>query len=375
MFITAHNDVRDELDMLTSRERCMRSILHEEPDRIPLILNIRPEPYSLLEKALAASDYAHVNKILGIDVVSTGIGLKGGYLPRGVELKEGPYSSAYTIGEKNGFEIRRDMWGVESLWSPDHTYTYTYYRHPLQHIRLEDYEWPETDESTFHDAQRICRTNEDYCIFGGVSHLWEMAWQLTGFTEIMRMFYTEPDKANAIIGNLDKTRLEQARLLCEAGADVICDGDDVGMQRGMMMSLQVWRRFLKPRYAELARLCHERGTFFFFHSDGWIEPIIPDLIEIGVDILNPIQPECMDPVKLKELYGDELCFEGTVGVQSTLPFGTPDDVAEEVKERISSLGPTGLILGPTHAMQPDVSVDNILALYRTAHKYGWNTRR
>jgi hypothetical protein len=375
MFITAHNDVRDERDMLTSRERCMRSILHEEPDRIPLILNIRPEPYSLLEKALAASDYAHVNKILGIDVVSTGIGLKGGYLPRGVELKEGPYSSAYTVGEKNGFEIRRDMWGVESLWAPDHTYTYTYHRHPLQHIRLEDYEWPETDESTFDDAQRICRTNEDYCVFGGVSHLWEMAWQLTGFTEIMRMFYTEPDKANAIIGNLDKTRLEQARLLCEAGADVICDGDDVGMQRGMMMSVQVWRRFLKPRYAELARLCHERGAFFFFHSDGWIEPIIPDLIEIGVDILNPIQPECMDPVKLKELYGDELCFEGTVGVQSTLPFGTPEDVAEEVKERISSLGPTGLILGPTHAMQPDVSVDNILALYRTAHKYGWNTRR
>jgi len=80
----------------------------------------------------------------------------------------------------------------------------------------------------------------------------------------------------------------QARILCDAGVDVIADGDDVGMQKGMMMSPQMWRRFLKPRYAELARLCHRKGAFFF-HSDGWIEPIIPDLIEIGVDILNPVK--------------------------------------------------------------------------------------
>jgi len=361
--------------MLTSRERCIRSILHEEPDRIPLILNIRPEPYELLKGALGTSDNARVREILGIDVVDAGIGLKGGYLPPGVELKDGPYSSAYTIGERDGFEIRRDLWGIESLWAPDHTYTYTYYRHPLQHIPLEEYVWPETDESTFGEAQTTRRNYEDYCLFGGVSHLWEMAWQITGFTEIMRMFYTEPQKVDAIIRHLDKTRLEQAKLLCDAGADVICDGDDVGMQQGMMMSVQVWRRFLKPRYAELAKLCHDRGAFFFFHSDGWIEPIIPDLIELGVDILNPIQPECMDPVRLKGLYGERLCFEGTIGVQSTLPFGRAEDVAEEVKDRISRLGPTGLILGPTHAMQPDVSVDNMLSLYRTALRYGWNPKR
>jgi len=83
----------------------------------------------------------------------------------------------------------------------------------------------------------------------------------------------------------------------------------------------------------------------------------------------------MDPVKLKRLYGDKLCFDGTIGVQSTLPFGTPEDVAREVKQRITELGPTGLILGPTHAMQPDVPVENILALYETALRYGWNTRK
>jgi uroporphyrinogen-III decarboxylase len=114
------------------------------------------------------------------------------------------------------------------------------------------------------------------------------------------------------------------------------------------------------------REVRRRGAYVMFHSDGWIEPIIPDLIEVGVDVLNPIQPECMDPVRLKKLYGDKLCFDGTIGVQSTLPHGTTEEVVSEVRHRIRTCGPTGLILGPTHAMQPDVPVPNMLALYETA---------
>lgn len=97
------------------------------------------------------------------------------------------------------------------------------------------------------------------------------------------------------------------------------------------------------------------------------EPIIPDLIEIGVDILNPVQPECMDPVKLKDKHGDKLCFDGTIGVQSTLPFGSSEDVTREVKKRVSTLG-------PTHSMQPDVPIGNVPAMYRATLRYGRNTR-
>jgi uroporphyrinogen-III decarboxylase len=313
-----------------------------------------------------------VFRSLGVDVTSCGIELRGGYLPEGVQLKEGPYAPAYTVGEYKGFEVRLDMWGIESLWAPDHAYTYTYHRHPLQRIPLEEYRWPEVDEHSIHEAEKV-RVHEDYCLYGGVTEVWEIAWQLTGFSEMIKMLYTDAVGVERILDGVHRIAMEQAKLLCETGVDVICDGDDVGIQKGMMISPTTWRKFLKSRYAELARLCHKYGVFFFFHSDGWIEPIIPDLIEIGIDILNPIQPECMDPRKLKTLYGDRLCFDGTIGVQSTLPFGTPGDVAKEVIDRISSLGPTGLILGPTHAMQPDVSVDNILTLYKTALKYGWNT--
>jgi uroporphyrinogen decarboxylase len=361
--------------MLTSRERCIRSILLEEPDRIPLLLNIRPEPYERLRKTLGASSFIDVCKHLGIDILGTGIGIKGGYLPEGVEVKEGPYAPAYTVGEYRGFEVRRDMWGVESIWAPNSTYTFTYYRYPLQHIPLEEYKWPEVNVEAFDNVVKTRKIYEDYCLMGGVEHMWEIAWQLIGFNEIIKLMYTRPGYVETVLDKLLDIRMEEAKLLCEAGVDVVYDGDDVGMQKSMMMSPAMWRRFLKPRYKKLIDLCHRYGVFLYFHSDGWIEPIIPDLIEIGVDVLNPVQPECMDPVKLKRLYGDKLCFAGTIGVQSTLPFGTPEDVAREVRHRIATLGPTGLILGPTHAMQPDVPVENILALYRTALKYGWNTRR
>ena len=367
------------MNLISSRERCIRSILLEEPDRIPLTLRVRSEVYERLRKTLGVEDRTEegrirIYKFLGVDIIGVGLRLKGGYLPKDTEWKEGPYGTAYTIGYKDGFEIRKDIWGIESIWAPDHTYTYTFIRHPLRTISLDEYVWPEIDETSLDSIRKLRRKYEDYCLQGGVTHLWEIAWQLTGFAEIIRMMFTKPNEVNRILEGLHKLRMEEASLLCEAGADVIIDGDDVGMQKGMMMSPQMWRRFLKPKYAELIRLCHKRGAFFFFHSDGWIEPIIPDLIEIGVDILNPVQPECMNPAELKELYGDRLCFDGTIGVQSTLPFGNPEDVAREVKDRISTLGPTGLILGPTHAMQPDVPIENILAMYKTALKYGRNTK-
>jgi len=366
--------------VLTSRERCIRSILHEEPDRITLSLHIRPEPYERLKQVLGVNEKGEEGHIricehLGVDIVGCGLALKGGYVPEDVELKEGPYGPAYTIGFKDGFEVRKDIWGIDSIWASDHTYTYTYVAHPLKAVDLDAYRWPEVDDARIDSVRASRKRYWNYCLEGGVTHFWEIAWQLTGFSEIIKMMFTKPDLVDCILLELHRLRMKEASLLCEAGVDVVYDGDDVGMQKGMMMSPEMWRRFLKPKYAELTNLCHKWGVFFKFHSDGWIEPIIPDLVEIGVDILNPVQPECMNPLELKEMYGEKLCFDGTIGVQSVLPFGDPAAVAQEVKDRISALGPTGLILGPTHSMQPDVPIENILIMYKTALRYRWNTRR
>jgi uroporphyrinogen decarboxylase len=135
------------------------------------------------------------------------------------------------------------------------------------------------------------------------------------------------------------------------------------------MRLDTWREFLKPRLTATVQAVKRvnPASFVFYHSDGNVESLIPDLIEIGIDILNPIQPECMDPATLKRRFGDRLSFWGTVSVQRTMPFGSPDDVRHEVRTRIRDVGRGGgLILAPAHVLSPEVPWENILAFFEAA---------
>lgn len=139
----------------------------------------------------------------------------------------------------------------------------------------------------------------------------------------------------------------------------------------MMISPRMWRKYFKPRMAnfisELRKI--NPDIKIAYHSDGNVEPIIPELIEIGIDVLNPIQPASMDPAKIKSEYGDKLCFWGTIDEQKTLPFGTPEDVAKEVSQRLETVGfDGGLILAPTHHVQLDTPLENFWAMVNTITK-------
>jgi len=344
--------------------------LHEEIDRVPLVLRIRPEPYEKLVEALGIKrgegEYYRVCKSLGIDVLNApGIGLHSSLKPEPSVPRD--EEGGWLIGRKGRFEIHTNIWRVETIWAPDHTYTYTYYRHPFSNLEdLEDFDWPtvvEQDQSKIIDFRR---RHENYYVGSGSIQVFETAWKMTGMPRFLVGMIKNDPLITRILDELFRISTQQAILAAEAGVDFIYNGDDVGSQNNMIVSPELWRRHLKPRYATMFREIRRRGAFVMFHSDGWIEPIIPDLIEIGVNVLNPIQPECMDLAKLKKLFGDKLCFDGTIGVQSTLPHGTPEEVAQEVRYRIKICGPTGLILGPTHSIQPDVPVSNILAMYETA---------
>ena len=176
---------------------------------------------------------------------------------------------------------------------------------------------------------------------------------------------------NELLDRLLYWEIEEGKRLVETGVDICAIGDDFGMQTGMIISPYLWKKYFKPRYRKLFRELKKSGdVYIFFHNDGKIEQMIPDLIEIGVDILNPVQPECMDLIKLKKLYGDKLTFHGTISIQKTLPFGTVEEVKSEVITRIKTLGyDGGLILAPKQLMH-DVPIENILTLYDTAKKYG-----
>jgi len=158
-----------------------------------------------------------------------------------------------------------------------------------------------------------------------------------------------------------------AKKMAALGVDMIWLGDDIGAQNGMLISPAQWRRFLKPLLADIISEVKSArpGIRIAYHSDGDIRPIIPELVDIGVDILNPVQPACMDPADIKKKYGDKLSFWGTIDEQHTLPFGTAEDVAREVRTRRETVGyDGGLIIGPTHHVQLDTPLENFWAMVR-----------
>ena len=139
--------------------------------------------------------------------------------------------------------------------------------------------------------------------------------------------------------------------------------DDWGQQEGLLMSPQMWREYFKPQMAELCKIVKDKNIVLFFHSCGNVECLIPELIEMGIDVLNPFQPEVMDLYGIKHEYGNRLCFYGGIGTQDVLPHGTVDEVKADAREKIRILGESGgYILAPAHAVQADVPMENILAL-------------
>jgi uroporphyrinogen-III decarboxylase len=217
------------------------------------------------------------------------------------------------------------------------------------------------------ESERILRDYQDeYWIVGDTSTtIFEAAWALRGYEQLMMDFVEDPDLAETILEIPYRFNLTAAEILVRMGVDMIWLGDDVGQQHRMLFSPKLWRRFFKPRMANFIATLKAINPQLkiAYHSDGCIYPIIPDLIEIGLDVLNPIQPASMDPVKLKREYGRHLCFWGSIDEQHTLPFGTPGDVRREVQERLRTLGAHGgLIIGPTHNVQLDTPLENFWAM-------------
>ena len=203
--------------------------------------------------------------------------------------------------------------------------------------------------------------------------VFEPAWYLRGMENMLMDFLCDEEMAAACMNKMTEVQCSVAKHAAEIGVDIILFGDDVGTQKALMMSIETWRRWVKPATAATiaAAKAVNPDVLAFYHSDGVIYDIIPELIEIGVDILNPVQPECVDPVALKEQYGDKLSFWGTIGTQTTMPFGTPEEVRQTVKHIIETVGKGGgLLIAPTHVLEPEVPWENIEALVQAVKDFG-----
>jgi uroporphyrinogen decarboxylase len=244
--------------------------------------------------------------------------------------------------------------------------------HPLADDNaIDGYQPPNPDRPELYlEAKNLlARHGAEYYIVGvTVTTIFETAWALRGLSQLMMDFVSDPDLADRILEIPYQYHLAAARHLVRMGVDMIWIGDDVGTQRGMMISPAQWRKFLKPRMAHfIAELkAINPRVKVAYHCDGDLRMIIPELIEIGLDVLNPIQPACMDPGEIKRMYGDRLCFWGSLDEQHTLPFGTQNDVRQEVLARLRTIGRNGgLIIGPTHHIQLDTPMENFLAMVGT----------
>lgn len=212
-----------------------------------------------------------------------------------------------------------------------------------------------------------------FIVKGDTISTYETARSLRGPENFLVDIYENRLWCEALIEKIFNVNMERIENMVPTGIDVLFLGDDVGAQQSMMFAPQIWRDLFKPRFRSYIALAKKINPeiLVFYHSDGNIFDIIPDLIEIGLDILNPVQPECMDPLLVKKEFGKHLSFWGTIGTQTTMPFGSVADVKGAAKKMIAEVGRGGgLCLAPTHVLEPDVPLKNIKALIEAVEEYG-----
>jgi uroporphyrinogen decarboxylase len=219
--------------------------------------------------------------------------------------------------------------------------------------------------------------SRDLAAGGNLPHLggelFESAWRLRGLNNFLIDLIRRPEWADFLLDRLAAFGRRNAEALAESGIDVLALDDDVGMPGTMMISPDTWRKFFKGRLADIIAAARNvrHDLRILFHSDGYFEPIIEDLVEIGVDAINPIQPDHMDAVRIRKKFGPKPALWGTVGRHTTFSLSTPDGIRREVKERIETLGRAGLVLSPAYDIdEPDIPWANIAAFLDAARSYG-----
>jgi len=277
---------------------------------------------------------------------------------------------------KDGFYV--DEFGVGHRKTPSSMHM-TQMFYPLGEAdsieQIEAYPLPEynTDDFLFiKDAAGKIR-DAGYASRGPVGcSIWETAWYIRGMENLMADMMTDEPIAEILLDKVTKTAIDRITLYTKGGADFLLLGDDIGMQFTVMMDPKLYREWLKPRLKQLIDTAKfiNPDILIYYHSCGYIEPFIPDLIEVGVDVLNPVQPECMSFEKLHAEYAGALSFHGTIGTQTTMPFGSPEDVIATVKQNLDIAGlKGGLFPAPTHLLEPEVPWDNIMAYVKACKEY------
>jgi len=377
---------------MTSRERVQAALRHEEPDRVPLDLGgnqsgIHRGAYEALLCELGwDEEVAIVDTVQQLaqpsEAVLDRLGIDTRYI-RAKGAESAPVRLAEETIRGHPYLSLTDEFGV--VWSrplPDGKY-HDITHHPLAGAttvaEIEAYPWPDGGDPTrfagLAEEAAEFRATTDQALSTGISGVvYETCWYLMGFARFYEALAIEPHLVEALLEHTLQYWLDfEAGFLGAVGpyVDVVMVGDDLAGQDGPLFSPALYRRLVKPRHAKLYELIHAKTSAkLWYHSCGAIRPLLPDLIEIGVDVINPVQVSArgMDTAELKREFGRDLVFwGGGSDTQHVLPYGTPEDVRAEVRRRKGDLAPGGgFVFTAVHNIQSDVPAANVLAMYDEA---------
>lgn len=373
---------------MTHRERVMVALNHRAPDRVPIDIGgggstgVMVEAYERLKGYLNYTGETKGISLLRCATIDEEILRELDVDFRPLSMKGPSGNRPFTDEEGNLI----DEWGIK--WRTVHHGTGSYRevsQSPLEEATIEDlerYAWPDPLDPArtaglAEEAQNLYE-NSDYAIMGdsGFKGFWEIGYMLRGYERLITDLCLDPEFVYALFDKLLELNMAATGEFLKAVGpyiQVIRLADDLATQSGPLMSPEMYRRMLKPYHDKLIKFVKERTEAkIFYHSCGDVRPLINDLVEIGVDALNPVQVSAMgDTAELKSKFGDKICFWGGVDTQHVLPFGSPEEVREEVKRRIRDLGPGGgYILASVHSIQADVPPQNILAMVEAAKEFG-----
>jgi len=350
---------------MKSRERVLATLNHQTVDRLPVDLWHTPEIGAMLREHCGVESDLDAYRVLGIDKIV--------WVFMDYKTQAGESAGSQVGAEAAG---NRTMWGVPLQGVQAGAAHYDEFGEaPLKTYRtpasLDAYPWwPDVDRFDYESALLSAReASGEFAVIGPWVSFFEIYCQLRGLEQALMDLALNPHLVEAVLDRVEAIQTKMMkRFLSQAGdtVDLVFVSDDVGGQRGLLMSPEMWRRHLQPRMRRWCELIHSFGKSVFYHTDGAAEALIQPLIDCGIDVLNPIQHACpgMGTESLKRKYGDRVIFHGGVDNQHVLPFGSPQAVRVEVRSLLATLGAErrGFICCSCHNVQAGTPLDNILAM-------------
>ncbi len=335
---------------MTPRERILNAIQFKDTDVVP---------YHVTFTAVARQKLADY---YGNPDFESKIGNHIGYLYRGgegvwTELKPGFVQDAWGVIWNR--TVDKDIGCVENRILPDTSFG--------------DWQPPTLDPDRLNRifSERAAANPDKFRVISLGFSLFERAWTLRGMEQLMMDMIESPDFAHELFDRITEYNLAFIDIALQQDVDCIRFGDDWGTQVGLMMGPALWCEFIKPRLARMYKRVHDGGKYVMIHCCGKVQEVFPDLVDIGLNIFNPFQPEVMDVFETKKQYHGRLSFFGGISVQRLLPLGTPDEVRSETRRLIDELGKGGgWIASPSHDIPSDVPAENMAAMIEVLQNQG-----